>query len=107
MMNEFSPRYFQVTRECSGSPAPAVNITAHLEMLARLGIRDGDMPVPQPAFRQRARARFQPGEGPGRPAAVTGELSAEDGQFSMDGGSRTNDVSWVRGYQSAHTDATV
>jgi len=28
------------------------------------------------------------------------ELSAEDGRFSMDGGSWTNDVSWVRGYQN-------
>ena len=34
MMNEFPPKYFQVARECFGSPMPAVNITAYLEMLA-------------------------------------------------------------------------
>ena len=38
MMNEFPPKYFEVIRECSGSPTPAVNVTAYLEMLARLGI---------------------------------------------------------------------
>ena len=100
MMNEFPPKYFQVTRECSGSPTPAVNVTAYLEMLARLGIGDGDLPVLQPALQHRVWERFQPGEGPGRLAAVIAELSAEDDRFSMDGGSWTNDVSWVRGYQN-------
>lgn len=54
----------------------------------------------QPALQHRIWERFQPGEGPGRLAAVIGELSAEDGRFSVDGGSWTNDVSWVRGYQN-------
>ena len=98
MMNEFPPKYLQVIRECSGSPTPAVNVTAYLEMLARLGIQDGDLPVLQPVLQHRVWERFQPGEGPGRLAAVIGELSAEDGRFSMDGGSWTSDVSWVRGY---------
>ena len=100
MMNEFPPKYLQVTRECSGSPTPAVNVTAYLEMLAGRGIEDGDLPVLQPALQHRIWERFQPGEGPDRLAAVIGELSAEDGRFSMDGGSWTNDVSWVRGYQN-------
>jgi hypothetical protein len=98
MMNEFPPKYFEVIRECSGSPTPAVNVTAYLEMLAGLGIQDGDLPVLQPVLQHRVWERFRPGEGPGRLAAVIGELSAEDGRFSMDGGSWTNDVSWVRGY---------
>ena len=59
---------------------------------------DGDLPALQPVLQHRVRERFQPGEGPGRLAAVIGELSAEDARFSMDGGSWTNDVSWVRGY---------
>jgi hypothetical protein len=75
-----------------------VNVTAYLEMLTGLGIQDGDLPVLQPVLQHRVWERFQPGEGPGRLAAVIGELSAEDDRFSMDGGSWTNDVSWVRGY---------
>ena len=75
-----------------------MNVTAYLEMLARLGIMDGDLPVLQPALQHRIWERFQPGEGLGRLAAVIAELSAEDDRFSMDGGSWTNDVSWVRGY---------
>ena len=98
MMNEFPPRYFPVIRDRSGSPTPAVNVTAYLEMPARLGIKDGDLPALQPVLQHRVRERFQAGEGPGRLAAVIGEFSAEDARFSMDGGSWTNDVSWVRGY---------
>ncbi len=98
MMNEFPPKYLQVIRECSGSPTSAVNVTAYLEMLAGLGIQDGDLPVLQPVLQHRIWERFQPGEGLGRLAAVIAELSAEDDRFSMDGGSWTNDVSWVRGY---------
>ena len=98
MMNEFPPRYFPVIRDRSGSHTPAVNVTAYLEMPARLGIKDGDLPALQPVLQHRVRERFQAGEGPGRLAAVIGEFSAEDARFSMDGGSWTNDVSWVRGY---------
>ena len=66
MMNEFPPKYFQVTRECSGSPTPTMNVTAYLEMLAGLGIEDGDLPVLQPVLQHRVWERFQPGEGAGR-----------------------------------------
>jgi hypothetical protein len=39
-----------------------------------------------------------PGEGPDRLRAVTEELRNEDSRFHMEGGSWTNEVSWVRGY---------
>ena len=106
MMNEFPPKYFEVIRACSGSPTPAVNVTACLEMLAGLGIKDGDLPVLQPVLQHRARERFQPGEGPGRLAAVIGELSAEDARFTMDGGSWTKRrVAGARVRQRAGADA--
>ncbi len=99
MMNEFPPKYFQVITESSGSPTPAVNITAYLEMLARLGIKDGDLPALQPVLQHRVRERFQPGGGPGRLAAVIGERirPVQRGRRQLDRGSWTNDVSWVRG----------
>src|SRR5919201_1548454 len=37
-------------------------------------------------------------DGPDRLAAVITELGGEDGRFHVDGGSWTNNVSWVRGY---------
>jgi len=41
-----------------------------------------------------------PGEGPERLAEVIKQLRAEDGRFHMEGGSWTNNRSWVRGYDT-------
>jgi hypothetical protein len=54
----------------------------------------------QPLLQHRVWERFQPGEGPERLAAVIGQLSAEDDRFSMEGGSWTSDISWMRGYDN-------
>ena len=103
MMNELPPKYFEVIRECSGSPTPAVTVTAYLETLAGLGIGRDNLPPLQPLFQHRVWERFEPGEGPGRLATVIGELSAEDTRFHMEGGSWTSDISWVRGYDNVLT----
>jgi hypothetical protein len=39
-----------------------------------------------------------PGDGPDRLAAVIEQLRGEDGRFNMEGGSWTNNISWVHGY---------
>jgi len=100
MMNEFPPKYIEVMRECSGSPTPAVNVTEYLEALAGLGIGSEDFAPLQPLLQHRVWERFEPGEGPERLSAVIEELSAEDNRFNMQGGSWTNDISWVRGYEN-------
>jgi hypothetical protein len=100
IMNEFPPKYFEVIRESSGSPVPAVNVTAYLEALAARGIVAGDLPAVQPVSQHRVWSRFEPGEGPERLAAVIAGLRAEDDRFGMEGGSWTSDVSWVRGYDN-------
>jgi Glycosyl hydrolase family 57 len=103
MMNEFPPKFFEVVRECSGSRTPMVNVTEYLEQLWATGVRPEDLPVVQPAFQHRIWERTTPGDGPERLAAVIKELQAEDGGFHVDGGSWTNDLSWVRGYESLLT----
>jgi hypothetical protein len=100
MMNEFPPKYLEVIRECSGSPVPAVNVTAYLEALAGLGITAADLPVLQPVSQHRVWDRIEPGQGPERLAAVIAGLGAEDDRFHMEGGSWTSDISWVRGYDN-------
>ena len=40
-----------------------------------------------------------PGDGPDRLADVIEQLRGEDGRFHMEGGSWTNNISWVRGYE--------
>jgi len=98
MMNEFPPKYFDVIRECSGTQTPAVNVTEYLERLYSAGIGPGDLPVLQPLFQSRIWGRMAPGDGPDRLAEVIGQLRSEDGRFNMEGGSWTNNISWVRGY---------
>ncbi len=99
MMNEFPPKYMDVMRECSGSNVPAMNVTEYLEHLASIGIQEKDFPQLQPLFQKRIWERFQPGAGPKKLAGVIEQLNKEDHRFHMEGGSWTNNISWVRGYE--------
>ena len=99
MMNEFPPRYFDVTRESSGTATPDMNVTEYLQRLGSAGVGPGDLPVIQPVFQSRVWGRMDPGDGPDRLADVIHQLHGEDGRFSMDGGSWTSNISWVRGYE--------
>jgi len=100
MMNEFPPKYMDVVRESSGSGTPLMNVTEYLENLFAMGIRDEDLPSLQPVFQKRIWDRFEPGQGPDRLARVIEELRKEDSRFHVEGGSWTNNLSWVRGYEA-------
>jgi hypothetical protein len=100
MMNEFPSKYFDVMRECSGSRTPAMNVTEYLEQLSGLGLQEKDLPALQPLFQKRIWDRFNPGDGEEQLAKVMEELKREDNRFSMEGGSWTNNISWVRGYDN-------
>ena len=98
MMNEFPARYFEVIGECSGSGTPIMNVTEYLERLESMGVHENDLPVIQPLFQARIWERMVPGDGPERLAEVIKQLRAQDGRFHMEGGSWTNHLSWVQGY---------
>lgn len=100
MMNEFPPKYLEVVRAASGSAVPLMNASEYLEHLFALGIRMADLPAIQPLFHRQIWERMQPGDGPARLAAVIEELKRADHRFHMEGGSWTNDLSWVRGYDN-------
>src|SRR5213595_3570482 len=100
MMNEFPAKYFEAIRECSGSRTPIMNVTEYLERLESVGVHETDLPVIQPLFHSRIWERMVPGEGPERLAEVIKQLRAEDGRFHMEGGSWTNNLSWVQGYDT-------
>ena len=100
MMNEFPPKYFEVVRESSWSTTPMLNGTEYLEQLFATGVSEDDLPVIQPLFQGRIWERMSPGDGPERLVGVIEELRREDDRFHMEGGSWTNDISWVRGYDS-------
>jgi len=100
MMNEFPPKYLDVMAEASGSQTPPVNITEYLEYLESLGIRPEDFPAIQPIMQKRLWDRFPDGAGPEMLTKVIQELENHDKRFHMEGGSWTNNISWVRGYES-------
>ena len=100
MMNEFPSKYTEVVRECSGSHTPPMNVTEYLEHLFAMGIKEGDLPVLQPLFQKCIWDCFKPGEGPEKLANAIEELRKKDSRFNVEGGSWTNNISWVRGYDT-------
>lgn len=100
MMNEFPSKYMEVVREASGSDVPLMNATEYLEHLFASGIKEESLPTIQPIFQKKIWDRYHPGDGVEKLAAVIEELKREDHRFHMDGGSWTNNISWVRGYEN-------
>jgi hypothetical protein len=99
MMNEFPPKYLAVMRESSGTPTPPVNVTEYLEYLNSLGLREEDFPAIQPIMQHRIWERFREPAGPEALAGVIEQLTKEDSRFHVEGGSWTNNISWVRNYR--------
>lgn len=100
MMNEFPPKYLDVIRESSGSDVPIVNVSEYLEYLFSLGLKDEDFPPLQPLFQKPIWDRFKPGGGPEKMELVIDEIKKGDHRFHMEGGSWTNNLSWVKGYDN-------
>jgi hypothetical protein len=100
MMNEFPPKFLEVARESTGSRSPMMNVSEYLDHLYTLGITEKDLPLLQPIHQKRIWERFQPGAGEKKLAEVIEQLKKEDHRFHMEGGSWTNDISWVRGYEN-------
>ncbi len=99
MMNEFPPKYMDVMNEASGTGTPPVNVTEYLEYLDSIGLSEADFPAVQPIMQRRIWDRFPDGAGPEAMEKLIGDLHQEDDRFHMTGGSWTNNISWVRGYE--------
>jgi len=98
MMNEFPAKYLDVMREVAGSDVPAVNGTEYLEYLETLGMSEANFPAIQPLMQKRIWDRFRNSSGPDAMEKLIEELRKEDNRFHMEGGSWTNNLSWVKGY---------
>ncbi|MCX5655831.1 MAG: glycosyl hydrolase family 57, partial [Planctomycetota bacterium] len=99
MMNEFPPKFLQVTAETSGSAHPAVNVSEYLEYLESLGVAEKDFTPVQPIMQKRIWDRFRDGDGPDAMEDLIAKLKKEDHRFHMEGGSWTGNISWTRGYE--------
>jgi hypothetical protein len=100
MMNEFPSKFMEAVRAASGSDVPLVNVSEYLEHLFAMGVKESDLPEIQPLFHHKIWQQMSPGDGPERLAAVIDELKQSDHRFHMEGGSWTNDLSWVQGYEN-------
>jgi hypothetical protein len=99
MMNEFPDKYMEAVRESSGSETPMMNGTEYLEHLFASGLKPSNLPAVQPLFQKRIWDKMKPGAGADTLAEVIEACRKEDGRFHMEGGSWTNNLSWVRGYE--------
>ncbi|MBB1077613.1 glycosyl hydrolase family 57 [Rhodoferax sp. 4810] len=100
MMNEFPPKFFEAVRGGSGTDTPLMNGSEYLEQLFAMGIKDTDFTAIRPIHQGKIWERMQPGDGPEKLAKIIAELKQSDHRFHMDGGSWTNDLSWVKGYDN-------
>ena len=75
-----------------------LNVTEYLEQLFATGLEPADLPTIQPLDQHRIWEQMAPGDGPDRLAGVIEQLARQDNHFHVEGGSWTNDRSWVRGY---------
>src|SRR5205823_731963 len=72
--------------------------------LESIGIRENDFPAIQPILQKRIWDRLGALPTPSKPSSavelekVLDQLRKEDQRFNMEGGSWTNNISWVRGY---------
>jgi hypothetical protein len=99
-MNEFPGKFQDTVREASGSDVPFMNGTEYLEYLFASGIKPSDLPAIQPIHQKKIWDKIKPGAGPDKLAKAIEECKKEDHRFHMEGGSWTNNISWVRGYDS-------
>lgn len=99
MMNEFGSKYLDVMAEASGRLTCPVNPTEYLEYLDSIGVTEAAFPAVQPVMQGRIWERFTDGAGPEAMAKLIKDLEEEDDRFHIEGGSWTNNISWVRGYE--------
>src|SRR5262249_611184 len=102
MMNEFPSGYRQGIHRCGTEGTVAVNVTEYLEMIEQAGGREhhpppGPAPHPGQGF-----APLTQGE-PGAADKAIAEVKREKPHFNLEGGSWTNNISWVRGYENLLT----
>jgi hypothetical protein len=99
IMNEFPSKYLQVRAEASHSDVPPTNIGEYLGYLESIGVIEDDLPSIQPIMQKRIWDAFPEGTGPEVMRKTIDELYRQDNRFNVEGGSWTNNISWVRGYQ--------
>jgi hypothetical protein len=101
MMNEF-PNCFRQTVARFSDDVAAVNGTEYLELIEQAGVREATLPCCRPIHQGRVFERIGKWE-PGAADKAIAQIKREQPNFCMDGGSWTNNISWVKGYENVLT----
>ncbi|HUY88017.1 MAG TPA: hypothetical protein VMV10_04750 [Pirellulales bacterium] len=99
MMHEFPNCYRQTVARYGAEGAVGVNVTEYLEMIDQAGVREDSLPVIQPIRQRYVLSRIAHWE-PGAADKAIEDIKREQSGFSMHGGSWTNNINWVHGYES-------
>jgi hypothetical protein len=102
MMNEFPACYRQTIGRFGTDDVVNVNVTEYLEMIEQAGVREAMLPGMRPIYQGMVIARIKNWE-PGAADKAIAEIKKERPHFSLEGGSWTNNISWVKGYENVLT----
>jgi hypothetical protein len=102
MMNEFPSGYRQAVCQFGTEGVVNVTVTEYLEMIEQAGVRERALPAIRPINQGQVFARIKKWE-PGAADRAIAEIKHERPNFSLDGGSWTNNISWVKGYENVLT----
>jgi hypothetical protein len=102
MMNEFPSGYRQGIRNCGTEGTVAINVTEYLELIEAAGVREKMLPACRPIQQGEVFAKIKKWE-PGAADRAIADVKKEKGHFNMEGGSWTNNISWVHGYDNLLT----
>ena len=102
MMNEFPSGYRQAIGRFGSEGVVNVNVTEYLEMIEQAGVQESMLTGLRPIGQTKVLNRITKWE-PGAADNAIAELKHENSNFSMEGGSWTNNISWVHGYENVLT----
>lgn len=100
MMNEFPNNYKGVWPQIGTEGVVGVNGTEYLELLAAAGIKEADFEPVQPLYQSAIWQRVGSNVSPDSVSKAIDEAQKSDHRFRFEGGSWTNNLSWVRGYEN-------
>jgi hypothetical protein len=100
MMNEFPEHYKRVWYELGTDGVVGLNGTEYLELLAAHGVTEDLFQPVQPVHQGTVWKRVGGSPTPEKVNRAIEEAKRSDHRFMMEGGSWTNDISWVHGYEN-------
>jgi hypothetical protein len=100
IMNEFPDHYKGAWHGLGTQGVVGLNGTEYLELLSQAGVSEDDFEPIQPLHQRALWSRISGKPAPESVARAIEEARKADHRFHMEGGSWTNDLSWVRGYDS-------